>query len=1272
MRIVIDMQGAQAVNHLRGIGRYTLAFSQALVRLRNGHEVVLALNGAFPEAISVIREAFAPVLPAENIRVWSAPIPVNALDDANTSRARIAEIIREAFLAALRPDVVVVTSLFEGFGDNGLTSIGLLHNMPTAVIMYDLIPLINRQSYLASNSEMELWYERKLEHLRRADVLLAISASSAREAIDCLGFSSEHVVPIGTATDPQFHCHHIPLDARAAVRARYGIAERFVMYTGGIDHRKNIKGLIVAYARLSNECRSVHQLVVVCHADNGAMNDLRGIARQQGLGDSELVLTGFVPEADLIALYHDCAVFVFPSWHEGFGLPALEAMACGAPVIASNTSSLPEVVGLNEALFDPFDPDAIAGKIAQVLTDSGFRERLIGHGLKQASRFSWESTAARALTALEHLHAEKIRMPQLPSKTRQRLAYVSPLPPEPSGIADYSAELLPELARFYDIEIIAEQETVTPKSLQALFSVRNSSWLLENPGGYDRVLYHFGNSQFHAYMFDLLPKVPGVVVLHDFFLSGAVWWREHAQGFRGYLAQALYQSHGYPAIAQHLRNEDVSSTVWDFPCNGPVLDCALGVIVHSNHSLCLARHWYGEDAPRDWIQISHMRRPVFGHDRKDARRKLGLAEGALVVCSFGMLGPTKLNHVLLAAWLASSLTRNPHAMLVFVGENHGGDYGAELLATIKARGLTKHIRITGWADTATYRHYLAAADIAVQLRARSRGETSGTVLDCLNYGLPTIVNAHGSTKDIPDSVLIKLPDIVDVETLTAALESLIDDPVRRTELGERGRQYIRSRHNPRACAAQYYSALEDVYARASATTEGAIATIACLNPAPSDADLAKAANSLAQNRLPATSQQLLVDVSTLVVHDVKTGIQRVVRALLQEWLTRDWGDFRVEPVYAVSGEPRYRYARRWTMAFLGASLEGVRDDGIEAYPGDIFIAVDLNQQVSIEHAELYQQWRNNGVGVYFVVYDLLPARLPHRFPKGAGALHAAWLAVVARADGALCISQSVADDLRAWLSNQSTAARPTLRVATFPLGHDIENSVPTQGLPEDAEQVIGRLAARPTFLMVGTVEPRKGHAQSLAAFEQLWAQGMDINLAIVGKQGWMVESLVDILRGHKENGQRLFWLESISDEYLEQVYNISSCLIAASEGEGFGLPLIEAARYGLPIIARDIPVFREVAGHCAEYFEDSFEPTAIAGVVRAWLRQSGGPSCGAAPNIRLTTWKEGAEQILRIVGLALSSRRVEGNMDRVMENASRDDTVSAQRGRNQVICAEKA
>ena len=159
------------------------------------------------------------------------------------------------------------------------------------------------------------------------------------------------------------------------------------------------------------------------------------------------------------------------------------------------------------------------------------------------------------------------------------------------------------------------------------------------------------------------------------------------------------------------------------------------------------------------------------------------------------------------------------------------------------------------------------------------------------------------------------------------------------------------------------------------------------------------------------------------------------------------------------------------------------------------------------------------------------------------------------------------------------------------MGADVQSILPSQGNSSKRVLVLEQLQGSISFLMVGTLEPRKAYEEVLEAFERLWQEGLPLNLVLVGKQGWMVEELVEQLRSHHELNRRLFWLEGISDEYLEQVYLVCTCLIAASYGEGFGLPLIEAAQHKLPIIARDIPVFREVAGENAFFFKSKlFKP----------------------------------------------------------------------------------
>ncbi|RLA04465.1 MAG: glycosyltransferase family 1 protein, partial [Gammaproteobacteria bacterium] len=229
--------------------------------------------------------------------------------------------------------------------------------------------------------------------------------------------------------------------------------------------------------------------------------------------------------------------------------------------------------------------------------------------------------------------------------------------------------------------------------------------------------------------------------------------------------------------------------------------------------------------------------------------------------------------------------------------------------------------------------------------------------------------------------------------------------------------------------------------------------------------------------------------------------------------------------------------------------------------------------------------------------------------------------------GAICISKSVADEVGDWIKKYGKQKLRPFNITWFHLGADVENSVPSQGVPDDADEVLKEIQERPSFLMVGTIEPRKGHAQTLAAFEQLWADGVDTNLVIVGKQGWMVEELIERLRQHPELGKRLFWLEGISDEYLEKIYAASTCLVAASEGEGFGLPLIEAAQHELPIIARDITVFREVAGEHAFYFS-GVEPHSLENKIIEWLSLYKTGSHPRSETMTWLTWKESTNQLL--------------------------------------------
>lgn len=406
MRIVIDMQGAQTESRFRGIGRYTLAFAQAVARNRGENEVILVLSGLFPETIEPLRAAFSDVLPSKNIRVWHAPGPVLEGYPGNDIRREVSELIRESYLASLLPDVVHISSLFEGFWDDATTSIGRLGaEIRTSVVIFDLIPLLNSDTYLKPNPPYEMHYRRKIRYLEKANLCLAISAFSGQEAETTLGIPSDRIVNISTAADQNFKKRVIGEEAAIDLKRKWGIVKPFILCAGASEQRKNLPRLVMAYAALPMDLAASHQLVLSGKMPLDDIETLKALAQKHGVEASSICCTGYVIDEDLITLYNLCALYVFPSWHEGFGLPALEAMSCGAPVIGSNASSLPEVIGLNEALFNPFDVEAISQKIAQVLRSDSLRARLREHGLQRAKSFSWDKTAQRAIAAWEAMQS---------------------------------------------------------------------------------------------------------------------------------------------------------------------------------------------------------------------------------------------------------------------------------------------------------------------------------------------------------------------------------------------------------------------------------------------------------------------------------------------------------------------------------------------------------------------------------------------------------------------------------------------------------------------------------------------------------------------------------------------------------------------------------------------------------------------------------------------------------------------------------------------------
>ena len=352
--------------------------------------------------------------------------------------------IREHFLAGLAPDIVHISSMVEGFVDDCVTSVGVHDSSFFATASFhDIIPLVYPEQYLFS-PDITNFYLRKLEWLKRADLLLAVSELSRREAVERLQIPADRVITTLEGIEEEFRTITLSSDRKSALLSEYGISGGFIMYSGATDFRKNIDRLITAFALLPSRLQQSYQVLIVGKTDAESCRRLRELGRRHGLRSNAIVFSGFVSNEVLVELYNTCSLFVLPSLHEGFGLPALEAMACGAPTIASNVTSLPEVVGYEEALFNPYEPADIAAKLERGLACDDFRDRLREHGLERSKQFTWERAARVAGSAFEELKSR--RQPGNASlrthrilRAKPKMAYFSPLPPEKSGISDYSA-----------------------------------------------------------------------------------------------------------------------------------------------------------------------------------------------------------------------------------------------------------------------------------------------------------------------------------------------------------------------------------------------------------------------------------------------------------------------------------------------------------------------------------------------------------------------------------------------------------------------------------------------------------------------------------------------------------------------------------------------------------------------------------------------------------------------------------------------------------------
>ncbi len=806
--VVVDLQALQSpTSRAHGIGRYAANWALALEREQPGLVGTYLLNpdlpppGMIEELISTGKLAYrgAPHAIGPNVRVFHCLSPFDlavGVDAVWPNEAHARDLVFSA-------------------------------------TVYDLIPARDPEVELVDLAERRR-YRARLELIRSAAGLQVLSGAVGDEIVARLGVAPGRVAVVGAAADDRFR----PAGSRAAATQQaivslreVGLRGRYVLYPSGSHPRKNNERLVEAWVSLGDAARDF-QFVITGDLPDSTAHHLRHLAAPLEVSDP-VVLPGVVDDDTLVTLYQGAEFVCFASLAEGFGLPIVEALACGTPVICSDRPPLDDLVP-PQSRFDPEAVPDIARSIARALRHPDDSTAPSG-GPPRVAR--WPEVAARSCEAFERLLAAEAprRAARAIHRRRavSRLAIVTPLPPAPSGVATYSFRLIEEIlaTRKFSVDAFVDGPTTqaeTPAGARqyrapALLSVERLT------GRYDRVVYILGNSHHHLGALDLLRQRPGVVVSHDVRLTNLY---RHETGDPGLLPHGLaarIRSMYGDSLPAHLgRYNEVDAT--DLARYGllmarEAISLAEVFLVTSHAAAALARLDAGPNLA-DRIDVIPFAIEAPG-DRFSAFEEDSVAPQdcpvtdqwwgrtpearghRTVVGHFGIVDPVKAPELLVDAFGALIEPSNPGSsadpMLAFVGPI-SGDLARALAERASARGIADRLALTGPLPPEKYRAWLAAASVAVQLRRSFNGEASAAVGECLASGVPTVATRLGWLRELPATAVELVPVAINDAELAAVIADLLADPDRRARLAAASRAFA-DQHTFAATARALLSAL---------------------------------------------------------------------------------------------------------------------------------------------------------------------------------------------------------------------------------------------------------------------------------------------------------------------------------------------------------------------------------------------------------------------------------------------------------------------------------
>lgn len=368
VRIGLDGRALGNINRFRGIGFYTARLVEALVRRGEDYDFILFGYGDAPDDELLDKDIL------ERLEWRRIPrlqgLSYLSLLSEHLLFARVVQRARVDLFHAIDHNM---TPFLSG---------------PSLVTVHDLIPLVLRGPYLGPTAW--LWMQAHRWAAKRAKVVITVSQSTRRDVERIWGIPTERIQVVPEGVSPHYRplCEEQDIEG---IRERYGLRRPYFLYLGGFDPRKNIHNMLLGFKRFLISADGEFQFLL-CGDKRGFEGYLEDEIEELGL-EEEVILAGFIPVEDQQALYAGALALVCVSLYEGFGLPLLEAMACGTPVLASRVSSIPEVVGEAGLLVDPVDPESIAQGMKRLVLEHSLRKELVSAGLERSSLYTWDRVA---------------------------------------------------------------------------------------------------------------------------------------------------------------------------------------------------------------------------------------------------------------------------------------------------------------------------------------------------------------------------------------------------------------------------------------------------------------------------------------------------------------------------------------------------------------------------------------------------------------------------------------------------------------------------------------------------------------------------------------------------------------------------------------------------------------------------------------------------------------------------------------------------------------